>query len=335
MAEQPSNQNNSDEIDLGKLFQLIGHGFNRLGTFFLKMFLYLKKNAIVLGVLVIVGFAMGYGLNQITTKKKKIEVIVKPNLDSENYLYDVVEQISNNIKSEDSIFFGSIGVPASGLSQFKIIVEPIEQEGDKKADLDYLELLEKFQGDRQYSDVIRMELLSKSAINHRITFSFKELSEGMNFAEKAMAYINSNNYFEELLAISKENAVEKIKKNEILIQQIDGLISAYSQNLIKNKNQSTEGRIVLESNEKVDVTGLFQLKNSLILDIERKKLEIKEQDEALSVVNFGKAQEVKKSFFGESIVLIPLVLIGGFFLWSTLKYLNIKAQELQSNSAND
>ncbi|WP_190810427.1 hypothetical protein [Flagellimonas sp. S3867] len=322
MAEQPSNQNNSDEIDLGQLFQLIGKGFNKMGVTFLRLFLYLKKNAFILVGLIIVGFAIGYGLNKITTKKKKIEVIVKPNLDSENYLYDVVEQINNNIKSKDTLFFESIGIPISNLAQFKVSVEPIEQERDKKGDLEYLELLEKFQDNGQFSDVIRVELLSRSAINHRITFFYKNSSEGQVFAPKAMAYINSNSYYEELVEISKENAIEKIKENETLINQIDGLINAYSQNLAKNNSSNIDGRIVLEGNEKMDVTGLFRLKNSLILDMERKKLEIKEQDEPLSIVNFGNAQEVKTSFFGKTIVLVPVILVIVFFLGSFLKYIN-------------
>lgn len=330
MAEQPVNQNNSDEIDLGQLFQMIGRGFNKLGIAFLRIFLYLKKNAFILGGLLIIGFAVGYGLNKITTKKKKIEVIVKPNLDSENYLYDVIEQINNNIKSKDTLFFESKGVPISNLSQFKVSVEPIEQEGDKKGDLEYLELLEKFQDNSQFLDVIRIELLSRSAINHRITFLFKNSSEGQVFAQKAMEYINSNKYFEELVAISKENAIEKIKKNKVLIDQIDKLISAYSQNLAKNNDQNADGRIVLEGNEKMDVTGLFQMKNALIQDIERKRLAIREQDKALSIVNFGNAQQAKKSFFGKSVVLIPLVLVLLFFVISAIGYLNKKASVMES-----
>ncbi|MFT5737592.1 MAG: hypothetical protein ACI9SG_001941, partial [Maribacter sp.] len=39
-----NNQNNSDEIDLGQLFRMIGNGFNSLFRGFLKVFLYLKKN---------------------------------------------------------------------------------------------------------------------------------------------------------------------------------------------------------------------------------------------------------------------------------------------------
>ncbi|MEP5831285.1 MAG: hypothetical protein ABJ300_13495, partial [Maribacter dokdonensis] len=88
--QSPSTQNNSDEIDLGQLFQLIGRGFNAVFRWFLRVFLYLKKNLLILIGLVVVGFAIGYGLNQIISKKYKTEVIVKPQLESKNYLYDVV-----------------------------------------------------------------------------------------------------------------------------------------------------------------------------------------------------------------------------------------------------
>ena len=143
MAEQQHNQSN-DEIDLGQLFQLIGRGFNQLGLGFLRLFLYLKKRALILGGLVILGVAVGFGLNQITEEKKKIEVIVRPNLDSENYLYDVVAEIESNIKAKDTTFFKDLGIEGVDLVQFEISVNPIEADKSKKVDLDYLELLKSF-----------------------------------------------------------------------------------------------------------------------------------------------------------------------------------------------
>ena len=63
--QSPSTQNNSDEIDLGQLFQLIGRGFNAIFRWLLRVFLYFKKNLLILIGLVIVGLAIGYGLNKI------------------------------------------------------------------------------------------------------------------------------------------------------------------------------------------------------------------------------------------------------------------------------
>ena len=75
--------------------------------------------------------------------------------------------------------------------------------------------------------------------------------------------------------------------------------------------------------------ALFELKNSLIRDIEAKKLELKTRENAIKIINFGKPQEVIISFFGEIVVLLPIILVAGFFLWSILKYFNRKSQELE------
>ncbi|MEM7487055.1 MAG: hypothetical protein AAF348_17745 [Bacteroidota bacterium] len=330
MADQPVNNNNnsSDEIDLGQLFQLIAKRFNKIGIAFLRLFLYLKKHALILGGLIVIGLAAGYGLNQITEKKMKIEVIVKPNLESKDYLYNVVEEIENNIRSKNNLFFKIMGIEVTNLSAFKIEIEPVGDETDLENDLEYLELLEKFQANDEFSEVIKSELLNKSALSDKITFSFKNSQEGQLFAEKIMAYINSNTYFENLADISNQNALERIQKNEVFIEQIDGLISAYAQNMDNQTEQVTDGRIVLNSEEKMDITGLFSLKNRLIQDTEKKRLELKEREQAINIVNFGKPQQVKKVFFARGMVLIPTLLVGMFFFVAFVKYMNKKASEL-------
>ncbi|MDB4271079.1 hypothetical protein N9896_03180, partial [bacterium] len=76
MADQQTSKEttSNDEIDLGQLLNMIGKGFNNLFKSFLRLFLYIKQNLIKLGILVLVGLLVGFGLNQIITKKQKIEV---------------------------------------------------------------------------------------------------------------------------------------------------------------------------------------------------------------------------------------------------------------------
>ena len=107
MADQQTSKEttSNDEIDLGQLFNMIGNGFNRLFRWFLRIFLYFKKNLLILLTLAVVGALIALGLNQIVTEKLKIEVIVKPNLESKGYLYDVVNEIDANIKANDTAFF--------------------------------------------------------------------------------------------------------------------------------------------------------------------------------------------------------------------------------------
>ncbi len=87
-------------------------------------------------------------------------------------------------------------------------------------------------------------------------------------------------------------------------------------------------RIVLDNKETLDITGLFEIKNGLIRDIESKKLELEDRTEIIKIINFGSSQPVQKSFFSKAIVIVPIGFIGIFFLLSTLKFLNKRSQDL-------
>lgn len=330
MADQPVNQNTSDEIDLRQLFQMIRRGFNRLGILFLRLFLYLKKNAIILISLVIGGALLGYGLKLITTDKMQIDVIVRPNLESKDYLYNVVGEIEASLRTENESFFKEMGIQMDDLKAFEISIEPVKDDSKKTTDkeLEYLEILQKFENTALISDILRAEVLKNTEINHRITFTYKS-AVGKEIAEKLIDYINSNDYFEELISVKTMNSTERIEKNGALIAQIDTLIESYSNNM--NKGESSEiGKIVLDNGEKLDVRALLDLKNSLIRDIEIKRMELKEQVAPISIINFGKPHQVTKAFFGKKIILIPIILLSLFFLLSILRYLNKKASEIEA-----
>ncbi|WP_297797296.1 hypothetical protein [uncultured Eudoraea sp.] len=329
---QTTDQTSSnDEIDLGQLFNMIGRGFKNLFNWFLRVFLYFKKNFLILIGLAIAGAIIGFGLNQIVTDKLKTEVIVKPNLESKDYLYDVVKEIQANIESKDTSFFKKIGFESSNLKGYDITIDRmLDKENSSDDNLEYLELLEKFQDNGQFTDIIRSELLKKSSLEHRITFSYKDPLNGPIFTQKVMAYINSNSYYNELIKIKEENAKARIKQNEDLLIQIDGLITKYADKMAGVEGQFSEQRIVLDNEERLDIAELFELKNNLIRDIERKKIELKEQQNAISIINFGEPQLEHKAFFGKRIVLLPLIFIAIYFLIDIIKYLNRKAGEIQN-----
>ncbi|MGB5609336.1 hypothetical protein [Eudoraea sp.] len=330
MADQQTSKEttSNDEIDLGQLFNMIGNGFNRLFRWFLRIFLYFKKNLLILLAFAVVGALIALGLNQIVTEKLKIEVIVKPNLESKGYLYDVVNEIDANIKANDTTFFRKIGLNIPNLKGYEITIDQTLDKNSSEDDLEYLELLEKFQDNGLVSDIIRTEILNKSSLDHKITISFKEADKGEEFSRKVMQYINSNNYYIELIKINLENAQERIKQDQALLVQMDEIITRYSDKMASSESQFTEQRIILDSEKQLDIAELFELKNNLIRDIERKKLELQERKDAISIINFGEPQAIQKSFFGKKIVLLPLILISIFFLIDIIKYLNKKAEEI-------
>lgn len=330
---QPTTPANSGEIDLGKLLQLFRKGCNHIFRGILHIFRYLKKNAYKLGALIVVGVVIGFLLNLIVDKKLKTEVIVKPNFESKDYLYDVVEEIQANILTKDTLFFRALGIDVNGMRDFEISIEPIENiELDQekvKEDNKYLEILQNYKDNDFVLEVIRSEILKKTVLTHRITFSHKNPLKGEEYVGKLISYINANPYFKNLKEVYLNNAQDRISKNTQLLKQIDDLVSGYSDQLSKGMEAPTGQGILLFDKEKgLDITSLLALKNRLIKEIEDKRVELVEEKEPISIINFGKTQVVKTQFLNKSLTMVPLILLGAFFLWSLITYLDRKSSEL-------
>lgn len=335
MAEQlqPNNSSTPDEIDLSQLMQLLRKGFDNLGNFLLRVFIYLRKNILKLIGLVVLGLAISFGLSQIISKKLKTDVIVHPNFESKNYLYDVVDELAANIKARNETFFESLGVAVKDLEGFAVEVEAIEDDEVITDDgmlneMRYLEVLENFKDESFVIDILRSELSEKSVIDHKITFSYKDAAKGPVVVEKLMSYINTNKYFDDLKQVYTNNAKSRIEKNTQLIAQVDELVENYSKALLAEKQKSGSGVVYMEKENTLNVPALLTMKDRLLKEIEVKKLEVAQQTGVLTILNFGKTQEVRKSFFNQTYFFIPTLLVVGFLLLSFFQYLNRKAKEI-------
>jgi len=334
----PANTSNtSDEVDLGQLLKMLRKGLDNMFKGFLRIFLYLKKNFIKLCILIGIGIAIVLVLNQFVPKKLKTEVIVKPNFESKNYLYDVVQEIEANLSAKDTLFFKNLGIDIKDLRGFSVTIEPIEEKANKEKQengIKFLELLQKFQADGIVLDVFRAEILKKSSFNHRITFFYMDAKKGEVNVRKFMDYINTNEYFSDLREVYLEKALSKIESNEALIAQIDELIANYTKNLAESGGRTSEGTLVLDNEKGLDIPSLLNLKNGLIKEIERKKLELVERQDVVNIVNLGKSQQVVISFFSKRIVAVPTYLVSAFFLVSFIGYLNKKYKGIADQSIN-
>ncbi|MDG1571486.1 hypothetical protein OZ410_04105 [Robiginitalea sp. M366] len=319
----------SDEIDLGQLFALIGKGFNRIFRGLLSVYVYLRKNIFWLGGLTILGVGIGLGLKLLVGVEQKLDVIVTPNLDTKNYLYDVISEVQADIKAKDTAFFASLGMDVQQMKDFEILVVPLKAQNNSafEQEMQFLELLKDFDGNGGISDILRGELQDKTTKDQRITFYFRDAQIGEDYAHKLMDYINSNPYYNQLVKMYTENAMNRIQRNDSLIRQVDVLIENYTQKMLQEQ-ASTEGRLVLENQEPLNVPSLFSLKNQLIRDTEAKRVELESRKEAITIVNFGKPHKVQKPLFQKRVVFFPLILLGGFFLLAIIRFLNKKATEL-------
>lgn len=330
----PSNPSSSDEIDLGQLIDLMRKGLNGIFKGILRVFVFLKKNALKLGALIVIGVALGFLLNTLVEEKLRTEIIVKPNFESKDYLYDAVEEIQANILGKDTLFFKELDIDVNLFRNFKIEIEPIQDEIELDKEMaeeanDYLEILENYKANDFVLDIIKSEILKKSIRTHRIIFTHKNPQKGEEYIAKILEYINSNPYFKNLQTVYALNASSRIENNENLIRQIDKLVTNFSEGLKSNQNQTGQGMILRDGESSTDISSLLSFKSHLTKETEIKKVELAERQEAISVLNFGKTHVFKKPFFNKNIVLMPALLLGLFMLISLVSYLNRKSIEIQ------
>ncbi|MBC2838226.1 hypothetical protein [Robiginitalea sp. SC105] len=330
MSEQQGNQSTSDEIDLGQLFRLVGKGFDSLFRGILRIFLYFKRNFYWLAGLLIVGVVLGLVLRLALVQKQKLDVIVTPNMNSKEYLQDVVDELQSIIKSKDTAALATLGMDITKIEGFEIELIPLRNRVDENnpAEMEFLESLKEFENSEAIADIIRSELQERTTRDHRITFYFKDARIGAEYSEKILNYINSNNYYSELNNTYRKNAEIRMRKNDSLIRQIDLLVERYSEKMSREQ-QGSEGRLILDTEQALDVPSLLTLKNRLEQENENKRLELVIRQDPIKVINFGKAHVIQKPFYGKNIVLAPVVLVGGFLLISLLGFLNRKASELK------
>ncbi|MBT8236293.1 MAG: hypothetical protein KJO04_08875 [Bacteroidia bacterium] len=330
MSTQVSNSGSpNDELDLGQLSSLFKKAFLGVFKFFLRFFVYVRNNIVWLAVLGIVGAALGFGLNKISTKKLKTEVIVSPNLESKKYLYDAVNELNGKIQAKDTAFFTSLGLGETDFDKLEVQVEPVNSKSEKdlETEIKYLKALQSFQNSPGSSEIIKNLLIDQNPFEQRITFLYRDPVSGPKVAQKLMDYINSNEYYNRLVKTYNSNDLSRLKKNDSILRQLDAIIESYTAQM-GNSKEASEGQLVLAEGEPLDIPQLFTLKNALITQSEFRRVSLEQRTAPFSIVNFGKSQPVKTPLFGKSIFLIPFILLGIYILIDVIKYLNRKSREL-------
>ncbi|WP_088339984.1 hypothetical protein [Robiginitalea sediminis] len=321
----------TEGVDLQQLAALIRGGLDSIFNGVLKGFVYLKKRAVFLAILIVAGIAAGWGLSQWKGKEYKVEVIVQPNMKSKNYLYDAVAEMEANLNSGNQAFFASAGVETQPLPELSVEIGPVSQDTEtlrNKDYLKYLELLDRFKEDATIREVIQEEILEKSALNHRLTFTFEDPEMGPYVVEKLVAYINSNPYFSQLIGRSRENSMDRIASNEALIVQIDSLLNNYTEELGR-ASALASGQLLLDAGQAMDPASLIQIKSGLQRDNEMLRYNLVRETSPVEILNFGKVQPVRKSLTESYLFQIPLLLLLLFFAGDFLRYINSKARELK------
>jgi len=337
------NQTNTkeEEIDLGRLFQLIGLGFtnlfNTIGNLLKNLFkalifvlLFLRKHLLKFAIAAIVGFFIGY-FSEGNERTFESSMIVSPNFNSAHQLYNNITYYNNLVSQKDTSdlakLFNLNKKEAASLKSFEI--NPIITENEK------LSLLDEF---IKTADTTTVKLIDKNTYinsltkfnykNHRIIVKAAQNNIFRKLEPTIVTNIAENPFFTSQKRTFDKNTAFESKALLAQIAQIDSLRDLYKKVLLKEAEKNTSGtQIDLSSktDKKESELELFKIQKNINMRLnEINTLKAEEGEIINKVSGFGRVGS--KVFIayrapGEYAILLMVLTLITILLLELNKYL--------------
>ncbi|MXN92568.1 hypothetical protein GR160_15170 [Flavobacterium sp. Sd200] len=253
-------QINSDEISLSQLGDKIKGFFGSINDVFFNSLQFVVRNIIILIILLVAGIGLGTYLD-VEHKTYNHKVIVMPNFNSVNYLYQEVERINAKIKEDDTNFLTQIGFKnPENIEKIEIaaivdIYEFIDNEGPAENDSKF-QLFKLISENGDMEKMLEDNTTSKYYKNHVITITTKDKATQEGIIDPLLKHFESNTYFKKIQNTSLSNLDKLIVQNDSIIKQIDGVVKEYS------SGAKSSNMVFLTENTQVN--ELLNIKHSLV-----------------------------------------------------------------------
>lgn len=314
------------EIDLGQISKKIGEFFEGLTFKIFEGIQYVKKNILILGILFILGAGLGFYVDY-TNKVYDNQIIVTPNFSSTDYLYSKVNLINSKIGEQDTVFLKNV-VGIKNAKKFnKIEIEPITDIyrfiANNPVNFEFIKLLAD-NGD--LNKIVEDKLTSRNYVYHNISFSTSKLTSDEETVKPILNYLNNSDYFKTQQKVYIENIKEKMKENDSIISQINGILNSFSKTI--NGNQKSSNLVYY--NENTQLNDVIGIKNTLIAEQGVKRLELVNTDKIVKESSSTLNIKNKKGTNGKMKLVFPILLIFLFVSFGVLKSF-YKKQLLKDN----
>ncbi|WP_298237208.1 hypothetical protein [uncultured Algibacter sp.] len=295
----------SEEVDLGQLFKLLGNTFDRffkfIGSIFNKLFLvfvwmifFIKKHLIKIILAGVIGFALGFINEKTSDPYYSSSAIIKQNYNTGEVLYEAVEYYNKLVAEVDTITLANDlninSSKASSIKGFSIVAVTNDNNRIKSYDT-YIKSL-----DSVVASTITYDNYLEFSKEFDVPFQKIDLHSYTNesFEDVIIEVVNkvkTSPYF--LNAQMRD--LNELRGREIALKQTlqksDSLQAVYQEVLLKTTDPENAGQtsITIDNTEDKSITKEYELYQSdLVLrrelvEIERTKEEIENIIEIVSV----------------------------------------------------
>lgn len=326
MSSINKDNRDSQEIDLFQVSKSIGNFFNRVSMTVFRGILFLKRNVIIIGVLLLIGVVAGFYLDQ-KSKAYDHEIIVIPNFESVDYLYAKVNLINAKISENDTVFLKKNVRIQHPEKLIAIKIEPITdiykfvEENPQN-----LELLKLMVESGELKKVLDEEVTSKNYMYHKIFLKTKGKTHNKRTIVPLLDYLNESDYFSTYQEQTIKNVDAKIKANDSTIAQIDRFLGSLSS---KERNAEKKDKLVYFS-ENSQLNDVINTKGRLVEEQAKWKIRkinyakiVKEVDTTMNVRDLTSSNG-KLKFILPFILVLIFILLGLFRKFYTSQMLKLQ-----------
>lgn len=336
-------ENPSEEIDLGQLFKLIGSAFNKLFLFIAKVFkgifhliilflLFIQKHFLKFVIAGAVGLGIGWILDATAKPIYQSSMIVEPNFNSAQQLYNNIEFYNELAEEEDfNNLAAALKISNQEAGSIKeVSIESFSDDNQKlKQFSDFVGTLDSVsRANLSYKDYLE-NFNNINAKFHKVTIKALDPKVAKKSQNAIVRSISNNDYFR----LQKNTNDLNLKLDDSIIhkqlEEVDSL-KAFYQKLklldIQKEQTTTSTSINLSSeNNELDKSEITLLKEAKalgkeILDINRRKANSKEIVNVIS--NFPDRAALLNDLLTQKKVLFPIAFLGLTFLTLIVLALN-------------
>jgi hypothetical protein len=331
----------SEEVDLGQLFKLIGNTFNRLflfiGSALNKIFLafvwvvfFVKRHYVKIAIAFVIGFGIGLVKEKISDPIYKSSAVIKQNYKTGENLYSAIDYLNKLIDEKDVTTLGNalnINIEkASTIVELKITSVITENDKLERFDL-YAKGLDSVLASTLTFDDYVANSNEFDHILQKITLKAKSKDAFDGIVPQIVKKINATDYF---VNEQKKDLDELSRQEEALkeaLKKSDSLQAVYQEVLIKSVDRTSDSQtsIKIDNTEDKSITKEFELyTNDLtirreLVDIQRKKEDKAQIIEIISSQeNNGTEDNTSEIFELEISKKVAYALYLGLFLFVVL-----------------
>ncbi|WP_242083675.1 hypothetical protein [Aestuariivivens sediminis] len=333
MSKELPQPQQSEEIDLGQLFKMIGNVFERFFKFigsllnslfmaFVWMVFFIKKHLIKIVVAAIIGYGLGFFKTKLSKPVYRSSAIIKQNYNTGEVLYETIQYYDKLVAEGDTLALANnLKIDRSKAASIRgISIKAVTNDNNRIKSYDaYIKDLDSVVASTiTYEDYLSFSeeyniSLQELAVNTYSNASFEDV------IVELIHKIETSPYFQNV----QNRDLSELKGRESAIRETlvksDSLQAVYQEVLKKSAEAKSGGQtsITIDNTENKSVTKEFELYQS-DLNLRRELVEIQreleEKENILEIVSIQKERGVvrnKAEVFGFE---VSRPLAYGFFL---------------------